>query len=173
MSIQFRTDSKTKKIVYIAVLVSIGVVLNLIEPNQILPMLPGAKLGLANLSSLLAVLLFEGFESVLVSFLRTIVASIFRGSLNWIAFGTSLFSGVASAFVMTLLYKSFRKKISIEGISAVGGVVNNIVQALFVYFVTKNLVFLYYIFFLIPIGGIAGFLIGVLGHNVYNRLVKL
>lgn len=172
MSTQFLTDSKIRKIVYLSLLVSIGVVLNLIEPVQIFPLLPGAKLGLANLSTVITLLLFNGAYAILVALLRTVVSQIFRGSLNWISFGTSFFGGVSAAIVMALLYSFFKRKISIEGISALGGIVNNVVQALFVYAVTKNIVFLYYLFFLIPIGGVAGFVIGVLSHTVYNRLVK-
>uniref|UniRef100_A0A7C4Y3P4 Gx transporter family protein n=1 Tax=Caldisericum exile TaxID=693075 RepID=A0A7C4Y3P4_9BACT len=173
MSTPYPTNMQIKKIVYLAVLVSVGVVLNLLEPVQLFPLLPGAKLGLANLSTLLTIIMFPNFEGILVAILRTIVSTIFRGTLNWISFGTSFFGGVGAAIVMTLLYKSFKKNISIVGISAVGGIVNNVIQAIFVYLVTNNVTFLYYILFLIPIGGVAGSLIGILTNVVYNRMAKL
>jgi len=79
----------TKRVVYLAALIAIGVVLNLIEPMQIFPLLPGAKLGLANISSLLAILLFGGMNGILVAAIRTVASVVIRGSLNWISFGTS------------------------------------------------------------------------------------
>lgn len=171
MSTQFHTNSHLKKIVYLSVLISIGVVLNLIEPPQLF--LPGAKLGLANLSTVLSILLFNGFYGVLVALLRTVIAQIFRGQFIWISFGTSFFGGVSAALVMAVVYHLFKKKISIVGVSALGGIVNNIAQVLFVFAVTRNAVFLYYLFFLIPIGGVSGFIIGVLSQAVYNRLNKV
>ncbi|MBP8612439.1 MAG: Gx transporter family protein [Candidatus Atribacteria bacterium] len=159
-----------KKVVYLAALIAIGVVLNLVEPIQIFPLLPGAKLGLANISSLLAILLFGGANGVLVASIRTVASIVIRGSLNWISFGTSFFGGVSAALVMAFFYRFFGKKLSIEGLSALGGITNNVVQILFVYLVTKNTLFLYYALFLIPIGGVAGFIIGILAHIIYNRL---
>ena len=73
---------------------------------------------------------------------------------------------------MAIFYRLFGKKLSIEGLSALGGIANNVVQVLFVYLVTKNTLFLYYALFLIPIGGVAGFIIGILAHIIYNRLAK-
>lgn len=172
MSTQLPTESSIKRIVYISVLIAIGVVLNLIEPPQIYPFIPGAKLGLANLSTLLAMMLFGAKYGIIVAAIRTIVASIFRGSINWISFGTSFFGGISAAIVMAILFLFSKNRISIKGISTVGGITNNIVQVIFVYIVTKNTLFLYYVFFLIPIGGLAGFLIGVLGVAIYNRLEK-
>ena len=162
----------TKKVVYLAALIAIGVVLNLVEPMQIFPLLPGAKLGLANISSLLAILLFGGMNGILVAAIRTVASVVIRGSLNWISFGTSFFGGVSAALVMAFFYRFFGKKLSIEGLSALGGIMNNVVQILFVYLVTKNTLFLYYALFLIPIGGVAGFTIGILAHITYNRLAK-
>ncbi|BAL81079.1 Gx transporter family protein [Caldisericum exile] len=170
MSTQFPTNSKIRTIVYLSLLISIGVVLNLIEPVQLFPLLPGAKLGLANLSTVLAILLFNGGYGILVAIFRTIVSQVFRGSFNWLSFGTSFFGGVSAAVLMAIVFHLFRKKISIEGISALGGIVNNISQVIFVYLVTKNSFFLFYLFFLIPIGGVSGFVIGVLSKAVYNRL---
>ncbi|MFU2157800.1 Gx transporter family protein [Caldisericum sp. AR60] len=170
MLIQFPTKSKIRTIVYLSLLISIGVVLNLIEPVQIFPLLPGAKLGLANVSTVLAILLFNGIYGILVAIIRTIVSQVFRGAFNWISFGTSFFGGVSASIVMSVAHYLFRKKMSIEGISALGGIINNVSQVIFVYLVTKNSFFIYYLFFLIPIGGVVGFVVGILSHTVYNRL---
>jgi len=129
----------TKKVVYLAALIAIGVVLNLIEPMQIFPLLPGAKLGLANISFFACNFAFWWYEwNFMLPAIRTVASVVIRGSLNWISFGTSFFGGVSAALVMAVFYKLLGKKLSIEGLSALGGIVNNVVQVLFVYLVNKE-----------------------------------
>lgn len=157
-----------KKLVYLSVLIALGIVLNIIEP-QFLPV-PGAKLGLANIVSLLGILWFGSAAGVVIAFFRTILGSIFRGNLNIIAFGTSFLGGVFAASMMAIVYKFFKKHFSIIGISIIGGIMNNFAQFFFVLAITKNSAFWYYFPILLILGGLSGAAIGVLTQILYNKI---
>jgi len=157
-----------KKLTYLSVLIAFGIVLNLLEPN-IFPV-PGAKLGLANLVTLLSILWFGEGAGIVVAIFRTFLGSIFKGNLSLIPLGTSVFGGVFSAVIMALLHRLFKKHFSIAGISIAGGIANNIAQFFFVILVTKNAAFWYYLPVLIILGGLSGWGIGLLALLVYNKI---
>lgn len=157
-----------KKLVYLSVLIALGIVLNIIEP-QFLP-IPGAKLGLANIVSILGIIWFGGISGVIIAFFRTTLGSIFRGNLNIIAFGTSFFGGVFAVSIMAFTYRFFKKHFSIIGISILGGIANNIAQFFFVLALTKNAAFWYYFPILLILGGVSGGAIGMLAQILYNKI---
>lgn len=157
-----------KRLVYLSVLIAMGIVLNVLEPN-IFP-IPGAKLGLANLVSLLGILWFGEVSGILIAVFRTILGSIIKGNLNIIPFGTSFLGGVFAAIFMALIYRFFKRYFSIIGISIAGGIANNVAQFFFVLAVTRNTAFWYYLPVLVVLGGVSGAAIGLLAKLVYNNI---
>lgn len=117
--------SKTKRMVFLSFLVSIALVIYIIEA-QIPVLFPGIKLGLANIISLTALILLGWKEALLIMFLRTILGSIFGGSVPSLIF--SLAGGILSNIVMILLYKYFKNSMSLWTISICGAVFHNIGQ---------------------------------------------
>ncbi len=167
--IQPRT--KLEKLLYITVFIAIAIVLNLIEP-PIFSFIPGAKLGLANLSTILSLYIFGPYDSLLVAFFRILLGALVKGTLHPIPFFTSFFGGMGSAVMMSLLYLTLKKYFSIEGISVIGGITNNLLQFFTVLFITKNNAFWYYLPVLLLLGGVSGWIIGVLSKLLYNRLKR-
>lgn len=161
-----------RHLTYLSILVALGIVLNFFE-TPFLPVIPGAKLGLANFSTLLAMLMFSPFDGVVVAVFRTILGSIMKGSLNPISFGTSFLGGVFAALVMAFLLKFLKKYFSTVGISIVGGISNNLAQFLFVLVLTKNFAFWGYFVPLLVLGGLSGLAIGIITNLSYNELKKV
>ncbi|MDD2482501.1 MAG: Gx transporter family protein, partial [Lutispora sp.] len=75
--------TKTRKMVLLSILISQALVLHVIERAIPVPIpVPGVKLGLANIISLITIMLFGYKEAVLVVILRTLLGSFFGGGLS-------------------------------------------------------------------------------------------
>ena len=107
---------RSRKIVYIGLLVSQALVLHIFENMIPVPFVtPGAKLGLANLVTVLALYTLSKKEALLVLFLRLTLGSIFGGSLS--AFMYSAAGGILSFLSMVFIKEVFKDKISIIGVT--------------------------------------------------------
>ena len=110
-----------------ALLISQALVLHYLE-SFIPSLAPGAKLGLANILSLVALSLFGFREAMTIVVIRSILGPILAGSPTGILY--SLAGGVLSCIVMAVLYHHFRRYFSLLGISVAGAVFHNIGQIL-------------------------------------------
>lgn len=118
----------TKKLAVIAMLVAQASVLHFIEsllPNPI--PIPGVKLGLANIITLLALVVFDFKTALQITILRTILGALLSGTLLGVGFFMS-FSGAvtASCFMAILLY--LFSGFSLPGISVAGAAAHNLGQ---------------------------------------------
>jgi heptaprenyl diphosphate synthase len=161
---------KTKKMVLLSMLVAMALVIYLIEA-QIPVLFPGIKLGLANSISLVALLLLGWKEAFLIMILRTILGSIFGGSVS--AFMYSIVGGLLSNIVMILLYKYFKKSLSIATISVCGSVFHNIGQLLVAAFIINDLRIYVYLPLLLVSAIVTGYFIGILANMLKSRLEKI
>jgi uncharacterized membrane protein len=120
-------DRRARLISQLGLLVALGLVLQIIEGAipPILP-LPGAKLGLANLATVIALILLGPWEALAVTVLRCLLGGLLRGS--FIGLTLSLSAGTASTLVMAALYVSAYPFLSVTGISIAGAVTHNAVQ---------------------------------------------
>ncbi|MDY6795322.1 MAG: Gx transporter family protein [Actinomycetota bacterium] len=120
-------DSRARMVSQLGLLVALGLVLQVIEGAipPILP-LPGAKLGLANLATLVALLLLGPVEALAVNILRCLLGGLLRGS--FIGLTISLSAGTAAILVMAGIYLIPFLPLSVTGISIAGAVTHNAVQ---------------------------------------------
>lgn len=164
--------TELKKLAYISVLIAFGIVLNLFEP-PFFSVIPGVRIGLANIVSVLALLLFGEGACILTALLRSTIGSLIKGALNPIPLGTSVIGATSAAIVMALIYKLFKRHFSVIGISIIGGIINNFAQFLVVILITRNKAFFYYLPVLLFLGGVSGWIIGILSQLLYNKLKKV
>lgn len=135
--------------------------------------IPGFKLGLANIITLLAVISFDFVSAFKVAFFRPIVASLVIGTFLSPTFVISFISSIISFFSMWLL-KEFNKYIrlfSIVGISISGAVVHGFTQLVVVYLWLLNIPEIFYLapFLVISCvvsGGIVGYSAGYLCSKI-------
>lgn len=101
--------SKTKKLALMAALTAIALTIFIAEA-QIPPLLPipGAKLGLANIITLAAVVLMGRREAGEILLVRIILGSMFTGSVSALLF--SIAGGVLAWAVMCLTVRFFGEK---------------------------------------------------------------
>ena len=163
---------KSRKIVYIGLLVSQALVLHIFENMIPVPFVtPGAKLGLANLVTVLALYTLRKREAFLVLFLRLTLGSIFGGSLS--AFMYSAVGGTLSFISMVCIKELFKDKVSIIGVSATGAVFHNIGQVLVASSIVKNIAVTLYLPVLSTVGIVTGIFIGITSNLLIEHLYKI
>lgn len=157
---------KTQKLVYFSLLTTMAAALGLLEAMLPNPFpLPGIKLGLANIVTLLVIYVFGLKEGLAISILRVLFVSFMSGTFLSVAFFLSLSGGIVSALVMAVM-KRYVHNFSIIGISIAGAVSHNIGQLLTASFLIQT----GYIFFYLPVlllaalptGLITGYIAGLL-----------
>jgi heptaprenyl diphosphate synthase len=162
---------KTKKMIFLSILVTMALVIFLIEAQIPVLLFPGMKLGLANSISLVALLFLGWKEALIIMFLRTMLGSMFGGGLS--AFIFSIAGGLLSNIVMILLYKYFKNQLSVPIISVCGAVFHNIGQLMVYAFILNDLKIYVYLPYLLVAAIVTGYFIGILANVLKNRLEKI
>lgn len=162
--------SKVKKMVFLSFLVGIALVIYIIE-SQIPVLFPGIKLGLANTVSLATLILLGWKEALTVMFLRTLLGSMFGGTMS--AFMFSIAGGILSNIVMIILYKYFRNSLSLSTISICGSIFHNIGQLLVASIIIQDFRIYVYLPVLLISAIITGYFIGWCTKFLINNLYKI
>jgi heptaprenyl diphosphate synthase len=159
---------KTTRMIYIGLLVSQALVLYLIESMIPVPFItPGAKLGLANLVTVIALYtLGSNKDAFLVVILRLMLSTMFGGNLS--SFMYSATGAILSYAIMVFFKKVGKDKLSIIGVSASGAVFHNVGQLLMASIVVKNIGIMLYL----PVLSIAGIGTGIFIGITANYLVR-
>ena len=119
-----------QKLTRVAILITFALVIHTVEAAIPVPILiPGAKLGLANIITLLAFTLYGFKLAMLVTIVRTVMGSIFAGNIFGFGFFLSIAGGVFSTLAMALgIWFWRRNQISLITVSIIGAVVHNTAQ---------------------------------------------
>ena len=153
-----------------AMLISLSLILFTLEsflPPLLLP--PGAKFGLANLVTVIALYFLSETDALIILSTRIFLAGMFTGSPITIFFSIS--GGLLSLSAMILLKRT--KKFSIVGVSAAGGFFHNLGQILATIFFMSSQKIFFYLPILGTCGIFTGALIGLLSNNILQRLRKI
>ncbi len=158
---------KTKKIAYLGLLIALAFVFSYIE--YLIPVnigIPGAKLGLANLVIIVALYTLNEKDAFLLSMVRIVLVGFTFANLASMLY--SLAGGILSFLAMLLAKRT--KKLSITGVSVIGGVFHNVGQIIMAIWVVKTASLIYYLPVLMVSGIAAGVAIGILGAMVTKRM---
>lgn len=118
---------KTGKMALCAVLISLALMLNYLErfiPLQLLIPLPGVKLGLANVVTLVALCLLDVKSAFAILVCRCLLGAMFGGGVTGLMF--SLTGGILSVCVMALAMRC--TLFSVYGVSILGAAAHNVGQ---------------------------------------------
>ena len=156
---------KTQKLIYIALLVAQGVILGLVE-NMIpspFAFAPGAKLGLANLITIIAIFTMPKRDSFRLVWMRLILTTLLGGM-----------SGSMLSYFGMLLVKSLGpKRVSIIGISAAGGFLHNVGQLLVASWIAQSWTVMLYLPVMSLFRILAGITIGIAGNYLLVHVQAL
>lgn len=155
---------KPKKLTLIGLLAALAIVLSYVE--MLLPpiyaAIPGIKLGLANIVSVILLYNLTVKEAAMVTFVRVFTVALIFGNLMTLAY--SIAGAVLSITVMALLKRT--NLFSTVGVSIAGGVCHNLGQILVAMLITSTAEIGYYMIFLCISGILTGTLIGIAGALV-------
>ena len=120
--------NKNKRLIYISLLAAQGVVITMLERAIPFPFAfaPGAKLGLANIITLLAIFTLPYKDSLKVVWMRLLISTLLGGTLSTFLYS---FAGAFLSYGGMLLVRLLGpKRVSMIGISAAGGILHNVGQ---------------------------------------------
>lgn len=118
----------TKILAVIAVLVAQATVLHFLESMFPSPLpIPGVKLGLANIVSLLALIVFDLKTATQISVLRCVLGSFLNGTLFGVGFLMSITGAVFATLLMALVLRCWTKTDMIA-VSVLGAVAHSLGQ---------------------------------------------
>ncbi|MFW6035513.1 MAG: Gx transporter family protein [Halothermotrichaceae bacterium] len=163
--------NKTRSITLGGLLVSMGLILHFVE--SMVPMtavVPGARLGLANIISLVGLVIFGFKGGFIILLLRIILGSLMAGTFMTINFYLSFSGGVLSFTAMAVVLYLFRKQFSLVGVSVVGAVFHNLAQIITANFIIANPGIFYYLPYLILLAIPTGIGVGLVSHFSLNYL---
>lgn len=167
MTISFRGNMETRRLVKISYIVAISLVLSYIETllSAFVP-LPGIKIGLGNTLVLFTLYTLGVKDSYIVTLMRVLLSSLLFGSP--FSFLYSLVGGLFSLSIMVLLYKT--KLFGIIAISTLGAVTHNCAQLVVAYLLLLSKSLIYYLPFLIVIGVISGVIVGFITRAFLKKI---
>lgn len=162
-----RERGSAKKVALFGMLVALGFVFGFVE--FMLPInlgIPGVKLGLANLVTVVALYTMGPAEAIAVSVVRVMLSGFTFGSISMMLY--SLAGALLSFGVMALLKKT--GKFGIIGVSTAGGVAHNVGQLVVAAAVLETANTFYYFPVLLAAGVVTGALIGFVSKLILERL---
>lgn len=164
---------KTSKMVYIGLLVAQALVLHIFERLIPVPFItPGAKLGLSNLITVVALYTLDNKrDAFLVVLLKLTLSTMFGGNLS--SFMYSAAGGVLSFLAMILVKEGFKDKVSIVGVSATGAIFHNVGQLIIASLIVKNIGVMLYLPILSTVGIVTGIFIGIAANYIVAHLRRL
>lgn len=161
---------RLRKLVFLSLLVSLGLALSIIESMIPIPiMLPGMKLGLANIVCLISLVLFGYKEAFVVAILRSLVFALATGSFSGLAY--SLSGAILSTLAMTIVFKYFSSYFSLIGVSVFGAIFHNAGQLLAASMIMENLKIFSYFPFMTLLSLFTGYFVG-LGSRLTTKNMK-
>ncbi len=163
--------ANAKRLVIIALFIAQATALNIMEGFITLPIVvPGVKLGLANIITLLALLILGWRDVFLIVTLRCLLAALYGG--NPVSFLFSIGGGLLSTLIMVLMWKYFSKYISVVTISLMGAVGHNIGQLFVAGLLIKDFRIYVYLPVLLVSALITGYIVGIVVTQTHNIFLK-
>lgn len=161
--------SKTKRLTLCAILIALAMALSYTErfiPLQMLVPLPGVKLGLANIVTLMALYLMGPGAAFAILIPRCVFGAVFGGGITGLAF--SLTGGILAMGVMALAKKC--PVFSVYGVSILGAAAHNVGQILAAMVLMNSVYIGAYLPYLLGVALFTGFATGAAVAGVLRAI---
>lgn len=166
-------NKQSQKLLFITMLAAQAVVISFYEHFIPMPFAfaPGTKLGLANLITVLALFTLKPIDSAKVILLKLSISTLLSGTFSTFLYG---FSGTLLSFLVMLSLKALGpKRVSVIGISTLGGIMHNVGQLLVFAFIARSWLVLNYLPILSFSGILSGFFVGLAGNYLLLKVTPL
>lgn len=150
---------------FVSLAITLSIFDNLIPINFLIP---GMKLGIANLVIVLLLPYYSFRELLLIQILRITITAFIFGLFSVYFF--SLAGGINALVLMYIAKQIFKTKITVHTLSVIGAVAHNLGQISFAIYYFKTPELIYYIPFLVLFASITGLCLGIIIAKVSPHL---
>lgn len=160
-------STSINKMTHLSLLCAISIILGYIE--SLIPFqlgIPGAKIGLANIITIITLLCFGFQEAFLIMILRVFIIGITFTNLYMMMY--SLSGGILSLIMMYIFYRT--QHFSNYIISIIGGIFHNIGQLIVAMIFFNSTTLAYYLPYLLLLGLISGTIIGIISQIIFTKI---
>lgn len=158
---------KVQKMALLGLLLAGTIVVAILESFIPSFVIPGIKLGFANILILVTLYEIGVKEAIFINLVRVLLVSLLRGTFLTMGFFMSLSGAIFSLIIMILLCKIFRK-FTIVGVSVVGSLFHVTGQILVAMIYMNSIYVIYYL----PIIGLASVITGVFVGFVAKEIIN-
>jgi heptaprenyl diphosphate synthase len=155
-----------RKMTLLANLLAVAIVLNLIESAFPIIPVPGAKLGFANIVTLIVLYMYSFKDSSAITLLRVLLVSVLSGKILGPVFYMSLSGAVLATLFMGLFKKT--NYFGMIGVSVLGSIFHCIGQIIAGIFVIGSSAILWYLPIMLMLSIPAGALTGIIAKKFIN-----
>lgn len=162
--------SQSKHIAMLGMFIAVALIFSYIEtfiPVNIA--VPGIKLGLANIVTIVVLIQLGLADAIAVSLLRVCLSSLLFGNLSVMAY--SLAGAALSILIMKLIHKT--GIFGITGVSICGGVAHNIGQLILAAVIMENQNIMGYAPILLISGTITGVIVGIVAAVISQSVKRI
>lgn len=165
-----RANKTTYRIAIVALLTAASLIVFVVE-NAFPPLiLPGAKLGLANLFTLFSLVILTPIDALFIFLIRAVLGNIITGNPSALLY--SIPSGLIALALSAVLIRLCMDKISIVAISVASAVIHNVVQNLVFCLTSGSTAVLSYTPYLALLGVLSGVIVGLTAYFILRYLPK-
>jgi heptaprenyl diphosphate synthase len=168
-----RVNRELEQYVFAGILCAQGIILGLIEQSlpSPFPLAPGAKLGLTNIITLIALVLLPFKDCILLTFLRLVITALISGGVSTFIYAAA---GATLSLILMKIFLLFTPKIiSLIGVSIIGGVSHNFGQLIVATILAQSKYIMLYLPILTIIGILAGLVVGLVSNYLFHYVQAL
>lgn len=158
----------SKRMAMLSILTAFALIIFVIESLFPPLFIPGAKLGLSNVVTLLTLCLLGPGDALLLTLLRTVLGALVTGGISTLMY--SLPAGVASVLLSALLMRRAFPRISLVAVSVAASVLHNLTQNLIYCLISQTPQMLGYAPYLAMVGAAAGLVTGYAAFLVIRTI---
>ena len=160
----------TNKLTKLSLLTAAACILYIVESWFPIPVpIPGVKLGLANVITVVAVYRFAPWEVMALVIVRLLLGSFFAGSMSALLFSAA---GAFLCLAGMLILRRYLSEKHLPICSVWGAILHNIGQMAVAVWVMRDVKVLFYLPILLAIGCVTGLCTGMCAQAVDKRIPK-
>lgn len=165
-----RSSFTAKKIATLAVFTTLSLITFIIE-NQFPPMfIPGARMGLANIFSFAALIMYSPIEAFLIVAIRCGLGAVYAGNVSALLY--SFTGGVVSMAVSSVLMYTIYPRISVTAVSVTAAVCHNVTQNVVFVLMSGTVNMFVNLPYLVLLGIASGAIVGGVVMLVFKKVPK-
>ena len=162
---------KIRKLVFLSFMIAISVVLSIIETaiSGMIFLIPGVKLGLANVITLIVLMTLGERDAFLVVIVRLLIVALTYSGLFSNSFWISISGGMLAILVMILIKKT---KLSIFSISVFGSLMHMVGQIAAAIVVSNTQALIYMLPYMMALSVPTGLVTGYLAKRIISNFTE-